>query len=413
MGVVIRSGSVRVSIVPNRDGARLRHEIRWTDLRGRRRKRKRSNAAEARAEARRIADDLARGGAGGELSWSDVGSFRAGIVNLYGCGRTLEAATAEVAEAHRLAPGVSMGELARFWAAHHGSGAGGAGLSVEEVARRFVASMEGRGVSGRYLEDLRHRLGRFARDVAGPAADVSADLVEQWVCGMGLSARSRNNFLAAVKSLFAHASMAWHPAREGVRLLRPAKLAAIRVAIWSPAEMRRLLWVARERDASLVPVLVLSGFGMLRASEVARLDAADLRLDDGHVVVSEEGKTGGRVVKLPENARAWLREFAPRSGRVWPWSVGAMNARLRRLAGACGWAWRANALRKSAATYGLLLGEGYDSVAARAGNSARMLRRHYVDGRLATMDEARAWFEILPATACGVIVRLRADGGVE
>ncbi len=96
--LIIRSGSVRVRVFASRSGKYLRHEVRWTDQHGRLRRLKRSNRAEALAEARRLADDLARGHHHSELTMADLASFRAGILNLCGLGKTLELATAEYAD---------------------------------------------------------------------------------------------------------------------------------------------------------------------------------------------------------------------------------------------------------------------------------------------------------------------------
>jgi len=81
-----------------------------------------------------------------------------------------------------------------------------------------------------------------------------------------------------------------------------------------------------------------------------------------------------------------------------------MGAHLRKLAARCNLTWRPNALRKSAQLYDTLLDADYHRVSAEAGNSPTMMRRHYVDPKLATRADALAWFAILPTGTSRVIV---------
>ena len=421
---IIRSGSVRVRVFISRtrkvgrDSVEpkyyVRHEIRWTDHHGKPRRQKLSNRAAALAEARRLAEDLARGHHHSELTLADLASFRAGIVNLYGCGKTLELATAEYAECRKILVGTrstasetvpSLKELAHCWLAQQKRDTASLSTPIAQLVETFLLQLKTRGLSERHQEDLRARLRKYALDNSRPTPEHTAATVQAWVLGLPVAPRTRNNYLAAVQTLFADALLATHPHAPAIRLIKPSVLGTVRKVRWTPDEMRTLLTTAARFDAALIPALVLGGFAKLRASEAQSVQASDLRLNDGQLVL-QSGKTGARLIPLPENCVAWLRAHAPKDGPMWPLGEDAYHAHCRALAARCEFQWRDNALRKSAQLYDTLLDADYERVSTEAGNSPKMMRQHYVDPNLATKKDALEWFSILPPKTKRVIVRL-------
>lgn len=410
MSITIRSGSVRVRVFYSRSGKYLRHEIRWTDHHGRRRRLKRSNRSEALREARRIADDLARGHHQAELSLADLASFRAGVINLLGLGKTLELGTAEYAEALRKIrkhhPAASLAEAVEFYLSHRGQAL--AELTVEQAVREFLAEKAGQGLSRRWLDTLTGQLNRFAAENPGPSKLLTAQRVQVWFHGLdGMGARSKNNHLAAVQGLFSSAAFAFHPARKAVAELQPLKTAPVDPKTWKPEEFRRLLHAA---GPDLVPVLALGGFAAVRNSEIRRLRWDQIQLEDGHLrIFRGQGKDRNkrRLVKLPGACVAWLRTVAKSDGPLWPWGVSRFSKRVRALAAACGYTWRENALRKSAITYRELLDCDVRNTAREAGNSAAMIEEYYLAFDGVRRSDATAWFEIYPPEGA-VIVPLSA-----
>lgn len=401
----------------------MRWEFRYRLHDGRLRKVRRATLAEARKEAEHIAENLARGHHQSELSLTDLASFRAGVINLFGTGKTLELATAEYAEVYKLllsslsaSRGEGRGEvalpslldLARAWLDARRCDDSCLTLPIGGIVETFIAQLKTRGLSARHQEDLRARLRKYALDNPAPTAQHTAATVQAWVLGLEVAARTRNNYLAAVQTLFADAIMASHPHAPAIRLIKPSVLGTVRKVIWTPAEMSSLLTNAARFDAPLVPLLALGGFAKLRASEAIAMQAADLRLDDSQAIL-QTGKTGSRIVPLPENCVAWLRSYAPKDGPLWSMSVDAYNAHCRAIAKRCELTWRPNALRKSAQLYAILLDPDYARVSREAGNSPKMMRAHYVDPNLATKADAEKWFAILPAaTQNRVIVPLES-----
>lgn len=408
-GLVIRSGSVRVRIFASRSGKYLRHEIRWTDHHGRRRRQKISNATAARREAQRIADDLARGHHHSELTLADLASFRAAIVNLYGCGKTLELATAEYAGVVRklreARPGQlmpSFEELATFWLENQNTTL--ATLTVTAAVEQLLQVKTAQGISARWHGALKSQLRRFSRAHPVQMSALKAADVRQWAYALPVGPRARNNHLAAVKLLFNLGELRAHRERQAVLDIPTITIEAPANALWTPGEFTRLLNAA---PAHLLPVLVLGGFGKLRSSEIMRIEIANLKLKEKRVLL-HAGQTKTRrwrIVPLPACAVAWLRHAGLKAnGRLWPWGTQKFNADLRALATACGLEWRPNALRNSAITYDQICRPDVARVAREAGNSASVVETEYLALNGITRATAKAWFRILPPRQKRVIV---------
>lgn len=415
--VTIRAGNIRIRIFPCRNGRYVRWEFRYRLHDRRLRKVRRATLAEARKEAEHIAENLARGHHQSELSLADLASFRAGVINLFGTGKTLELATAEYAAAYKLIASnsqlptpqlPSLLDLARAWLDARRLDNSCLTLPIGAIVETFIDQLKTRGLSARHQEDLRARLRKYALDNACPTPQHTAATVQAWVLGLEVAPRTRNNYLAAVQTLFADALMASHPHAPAIRLIKPSVLGKVLKVIWTPEEMTKLLTTAARFDATLVPLLALGGFAKLRASEAVAMRAADLRLDDAQAIL-QSGKTGSRLIPLPENCIAWLRSYAPKDGPLWSMSVDAYNAHLRRLARRCEVTWRPNALRKSAQLYAILQDPDYARISREAGNSPKMMRAHYVDPNLATKADAERWFAILPPKSHAVIIPMEQN----
>lgn len=396
--ITIRNGSVRVKIFTSRSGPYTRYEIRWTDHHHRRHRLKRSNLGEARKEATRLAADLARGHHHAELSLSDLASFRAGITNLYGTGKTLELATAEYAEMHRVVPDVPPVELARFYQAHRPRTA--IHLTVPEACGLFHNLKVQQNKRPAWRSALRSYLKKFQISFQGPVSQVTASAVAHWFIHLpGLKPRSKNNHLAAVQELFNLPELAHHPARTSIQAIRPIDLEDATVRMWAPKDFAHLLHTATLHAPDAVPVLVLGGFCKLRTSEIRRVDWADLRLADAFIALTAaKTKTRkNRGVTMPANAVRWLRACERPSGLVWVGDAKKLHATLRALARRAGFpAWPRNAMRKSACTYADLLAMDARATSEQAGNSPGMLAAHYLDFSTVTKADAEAWFAIEP-----------------
>lgn len=412
---LIKSGSSVVRVFQSRSGPYVRFELRWTDHHGRRRRLKRSKRTVALAEARRLADDLARGHHHAELSLSDLASFRAAIVNLYGCGKTLELCTAEYAETRKLllnaqipvAELPSLQELARSWIENRPATLGS--LTVQQCVDRLLEAKTQQGVSARWHASLKSQLNRFAKDHPLDISCLTPEEVRRWAYALPVGPRARNNHLAAVKLLFSLAELRAHRSRAAVLDIPAITVAAPVNAIWTPDEFRQLLHAA---PPHLLPVLVLGGWGKLRSSEIMRLTADNLRLDDSRILLrAGQTKTARwRIVPLPACAVAWLRtcHLKPH-GPLWPWGSQKFNADLRHLALDCELTWRPNALRNSAITYDQINNPDVARVAREAGNSPAVVETEYFALLGITKQTAAEWFSIKPPNQTRIIVPMTAQ----
>ncbi len=405
--IVIRSGSVRVRIFASRSGKYLRHEIRWTDHHGRRRRVKRSKLADARREAQRIADDLARGHHHAELTLADLASFRAGIVNLYGTGKTIELATAEYADCRRLllssgAPSPSLSDLAQYWLDHHQHSPGE--LTVADAVRRLENDKASHGATKAWTAALRCYLKKFKSSFPGRMTDVRADAVRNWFLNLpGVNERSKNNHLAAVQDLFNLPELAHHPQRAAIQALEPIDTDEPTVRRWTPSQFRQLLHTAALHDPELVPFLVLGGLCRLRTAEFLRLEWTDIHLDAARIALSRHKAKGtkrrrrNRKIAMPDNAVVWLRACQRPDGHIWTGGQNALHRRARAICGKAGLgAWRQNALRKTGTTYAEFLAAETGGSAKEGGHSAAMQAEYYIDFEGVTFADAQAWFSVLP-----------------
>ena len=334
-------------------------------------------------------------------------SFRAAIVNLYGCGKTLELATDEYAALRRKVPNVSLDVMADFWLANQRQDTGP--LTVADAVEKLLEAKTQQGVSARWLCALKSQLKRFATDHQLDIQRLTASEVRQWAYALPVGARARNNHLAAVKLLFSLGELRSQRERQAILDIPAITLAEATNALWTPEEFRRLLHAA---PAHLLPVLVLGEFAKVRSSEIMRIEAENLKLAESRLML-RAGQTKTRrwrIVPLPECAVAWLRDGnLIASGKLWPWGSQKFNADLRKLATDCGLRWRPNALRNSAITYDQINRPDVDRVARESGNSVGVVETEYFALNGVTKANAAEWFALFPAPQTRVIVPLRAE----
>lgn len=406
--MTVRSGSVRIRLhrSPKRIGERVFNdwEFRWRDGAGRQRRIKRALKKDAIAEARRIANELAAGRSA-ELSSADVASFRAGIVNLYGCGMTIEAATAEYAEARKRLGNVgSVLEAADFFARYHTGG--GSDKSIAEVVAELIQARRAAGAGALHLKDLKERLGKFADGVKCSIRNLNAPVINEWLRGLKLSPRTRKNYRGAISNFIEFAiGEKYLPATfNEMRFVQVPKLPDQKIQIFTPAEMQLLL---RHCTPSLLPVLVLGGFAGLRTSETRHIRWEHIHWGQGCITVPT-GKTGSRVAELTSNAEEWLlhiRTSVPSRNddhlvRLAPSSIShgmeraARNAR-KHLPKDKSIEWVDNGLRKSFVSYWASFEHDLCKISERTGHSVQTLKKKYQRKDILP-EKGRAWFEIRP-----------------
>jgi integrase len=258
----------------------------------------------------------------------------------------------------------------------------------------------------RYLGDLdcsdRHRKA-LSSTVAKvpwqtiPVASVSAERIEGWMRGKEeWSASTRRTYLAHLSEIFASAVKAGHVEANPCAKVTLPKAKASPVRVYAPGEVERLLALAWAQERRLVPGLAIGLFAGLRPqSELARLDWRDVRIEEGIIVVhsSKVRSASRRVVPIAPVLARWLLACGrERSGPVL--CAGWEQAR-KRLCARSGFAWIADGMRHSFASYRLAELEDAGKVALELGHAnTKMLFAHY--RALVTRAEAEAFWAIEP-----------------
>jgi integrase len=178
---------------------------------------------------------------------------------------------------------------------------------VAEVVAEFLAEKEKRTkrgslASARYLGDLRKQLTAFATAFQCELADVTPEQIRLWADGHEWGARTRFNSLSQIKTLFLFARARGYYAREEDALagVQFAKGKGGEIGIFTPAEMRWLLAVAKPE---IVPFLAIGAFAGLRTAEITRLDWSKVNLAKRFIeVTAQSAKTASRrIVPMADN----------------------------------------------------------------------------------------------------------------
>lgn len=373
-----------------------------------------------KADAEKYARDRAKivTGQGVLLSPSDLHSFRAGITNLFGCGVTIEAATAEYAAAKRELVGlnVSLPEIARFYRAQQ---RGASDKTVQAAVDEFIQQRRKEGVSRRHLRDLTNRLPRFAKAMQCPLSLLATQAIQAWLNSRNVSNRTLRNDLGAIRNFVSWSKTKSYLPKDFAELDKLDKIKVIRktIGIFTPMEMVYLLRYAND---SMLPFLLLGGFAGLRQSEALLLRWEAIDWEQDSIIVPIEGKTGERRVPMEPNLRAWLeplRKTGPiirisESGmsKAIDRTVKKTNRELERQGVNHVIEWRHNGLRHSCATYWRRIHNNPHLVVNWTGHDVATLKRHYCN--LTVTDEAaRGWFAINPAPDANGCARIVVVAG--
>jgi integrase len=265
---------------------------------------------------------------------------------------------------------------------------------VPDVAAELLEDKKAHGASIRYVQTLRRQLNRFAAAFRTNIGSITARLIEQWLASLKVGPRSRNNYRAAVVTLFHYGRKHGYLPREKqteADLVDKVKDHGKKIEILTPEQMAKLMAKAKGGTALY---LALAGFSGIRAAELMRLEWKDFNFARGHITVAaDKAKTATRrLVPIQPNLAEYLRPYHRSTGHVFK-----MKDDMRAIT----WAkengidpWPINCLRHSYASYRLTATADAARVALELGNSPAKLFSNYRE--LADEHEAAAWFAIAP-----------------
>lgn len=263
--------------------------------------------------------------------------------------------------------------------------------SVKDVLKEMLVTKRAQGLSERHLDDLRKRLGRFAKSCRLSIHEITAARIQDFLVNLKVSGRTQNNFRMNISNMFNFARLRGYvgkdqnPAAE----VPQAKEVQGDVGIFTPHEMTTLLANALD---SFKPFLAIAAFAGLRTAEVERLDWSDVGTQYIKVRGSNSKTGAHRLVEIQPNLQAWLTQLRKESGPI-VLVANVTNAQVR-LIRKVKIKWKHNALRHSYGSFRLALLKDPAKVAYEMGNSPRMVFAHYRE--LVTAEEATRWFSIFP-----------------
>ena len=294
-----------------------------------------------------------------------------------------------------------------FYLAHHSPSSR---VSFADAMESFLTAKRGAGLVAQHISELESQiksLSNFAK--VQQVSDITRDHVEKWIAEKKVAQRTKANSLRDARNFFRFCrarGMMTHDPLTGIE--RP-RIVANETGIITPIQARLLLNAA---DAEILPALAIKLFAGLRTSEVRRLDWRDITAN--HVIVRAcNAKTRSRrVVDICECLAAWLAPFRQLSGALVSLSREEWHKRIRETAQSADQMpsssdgidlsssqpaigkLPSNFARHSFGTYHFALHQDEGRTAAAMGNTPSMVHRHY--RALATKEDARAFFEIMP-----------------
>jgi integrase len=366
----------------------------------------------AKATAQAKAAQLSRGDVdAAQLTGKDRLIYGRALEALRPLGIALDTAAIEYADTVKLLGGAKPAEAARFYMRHHGHGI--KPKPVAEAVTEMIAAKSEKGVSATYLADLRYRLKGLAEAFQCSVNAIVSDDLREYLDGLKLAPRGFNNTLATFATFFQFCKDRHWLSKEAELLAGTEKRRekSAPVEIFTPAELAEILTHCSD---DLRPCLALAAFAGLRSEEILRLDWEDIERRPGFIeIAADKAKTASRrLVPITPNLAQWLASTEHDAGRVWghgkAWffesqrdTVEAINAaRQKRSKKSPAFAWKANALRHSFISYRLAEIQDVNRVALEAGNSPRMIFKHYRE--LCTPAQAATWFALAPVEAANV-----------
>jgi integrase len=394
--VEIGNGPARIKIYTmNRRDGYPEFTLAWKEA-GRRKIRSFSSMEEARMIAQQTSVRLTNGWiAGDEVTRRDIDLFRhcEQVAREHGVG--LAAAMDEWASARKVAGEIPLSDAVRFYQANRADLF--AVRTNVKVAAEFVVSLKRKGVSDIYVRNATSSLKRFTDTRPGNIADVTVADINRFLDGLKkLGPVSKNGIRRNIVTMFGFAKKQGylHPdrktaAEQSDSFREPEK----EIEIFTPDEMRDILLAAHAR---ILPLIAIGGFCGIRSAEVERLTWQDIKWDRRHIeVAGHKAKTAARrLVPLPDNLKAWLAPWRQETGpiitiRDYSGALGDTAVKAQILGG-----WRQNALRHSFISYRVSLTGDVARTSLEAGNSPKMIFRHYRE--IVDEESAQAWFGILP-----------------
>src|SRR5208337_1161407 len=156
--------------------------------------------------------------------------------------------------------------------------------TVAQAVAELLAQKRANKMSEPYCKDIEFRLqNKFAAAFKCNVDTVTTTQLQSWLDGRNMPATTYRNFCRLLNTLFEFCKRRNYCASNPVLEVEDRKVNAGDVAIYSPAEMLKLLTAS---DNGFQLMLAICGFAGLRTAEFERLNWDNIDFNSGHIVLS-------------------------------------------------------------------------------------------------------------------------------
>lgn len=406
--IIIKSGPVSVKLYQTVNRGFPSFVLNWQTPTGRKGKTFR-DLNEAKAEAKKIAEDIASGQhARIDVSVSDVQIFTHAKRSLRDTGMTVAMAAEEVRLALEQLKGQGTIRQAVEFFVKNGVRTGHS-ITVTDAVAKYLEEKDKevarRELSTAYAANLTTRLKRFAKAFKINIHDVRKEAIKEWLDTADLGPRNFNNYLGAISSLFSWArGQGYLPENDKTQaelVQRRAKARGdAKKPVWTTTELQSLLDAATDKPD-------LKRFFLLAAATGARTDEllrqrwenfnwAETTLNFPSSITKTDSE---RTSPIQAQLATILKKSASPAGEVFPHFRDSKHLTniLAVFLPANDLKWKHNGFRHTSISAKIVIGQEITRIAEEHGTSPAMIKKNYK--KLMTKAEAEAWLNFVPAGA--------------
>lgn len=209
----------------------------------------------------------------------------------------------------------SLTAAADFFMKHHSPLV--AQRTVTELFDEFIVAKANAGRRQRTLQNLRHRIGKFATSFGSKRVqEITTHDIEDWFNKNKYSGMSRRNYKTALTGFFNYAVKRGFLFQNAAIPLENPILDETTPEILTCAETEKLLQTALMKHPAMIPYLAVAIFAGLRPTEVEQLDWVSVDFEDKIIRVTPQmaKKRRQRLVDMSDNLIAWLQPYRQSEG---------------------------------------------------------------------------------------------------